>query len=70
MVVALLESIDIRGSIHDDAQIKSSSTSSMVIALNNFMQYSHCQDVQLFRVKAFTKIIPKLIVCPCVMLSD
>jgi len=46
-----------------------------VIGLNNFIQYSHCQVVQLFRltpllVKAFTTIVPKHIVCSCVRFSD
>ena len=44
-----------------------------VIALNRFIQYSHCQVVQLFRLtflsKTFTTIITKPIFCPCVRLS-
>jgi len=48
---------------------------STVIALSNFIQYSHCQAVQLFRLtpvlmKAFTTIIPKHIFCPCGRFSD
>jgi len=48
---------------------------STVIALNNFIQYSHCQVVQLFRLaplstKALTTIISKHIVYPCVRFSD
>ena len=43
----------------------------LIIALNNFIQYSHCQVVQLFRlmflsnknVQSFTTIIPEHIVC-------
>jgi len=48
---------------------------STAIALNNFIQYSHCQVVQPFRftrflIKAFNTIISKYIVYPCVRLSD
>jgi len=45
---------------------------STVIALNNFIQYIDGRIVQLFPfltpllTKAFTTIIPKHIVCPCV----
>jgi len=48
---------------------------STVIALNNFIQYSHWQVVQPFRltpllIKAFTTIISKNIVHLCVRFSD
>ena len=44
---------------------------STAIGLNNFIQYSRCQAVPLFRltpflIKAFTTSIPKHIVCPCI----
>jgi len=44
---------------------------STVIAMNNFIQYSHCQAVQPFRltlllIKVLTTIISKHIVYPCV----
>jgi len=46
-----------------------------VIALKNFIQCSHCQVAQLFRLaslltKAITTIISKHIVYPCVRFSD
>jgi len=46
-----------------------------VIALNNFIQYSHCQVVQPFLLtpflsKALTAIVSKHIICPCVWCSD
>jgi len=49
--------------------------SSTVVAMNNFIQYIHCQAVQPFRLtllltKALTKIISKHIVYPCVRFSD
>jgi len=45
---------------------------SAVIGLKNFIQYNHCQVVQLFgltpfSIKAFTTIIPKHIICPCLV---
>ena len=47
---------------------------STVIALNNFIYYSHCQVVPLFQlksllIKAFTIVISKHIVYPCVRLK-
>jgi len=48
---------------------------STVIALNNFIQYSHCEVVQTFLLtpfltKAFTTSLSKHIVYPCVRYSD
>jgi len=48
---------------------------STVIALSNFIQYSHCEVVQSFLLtpfltKAFTTIVFKHIVYPCVRYSD
>jgi len=48
---------------------------STVIALSNFIQYSHCEVVQSFLLtpfltKAFTTIAFKHIVYPCVRYSD
>ena len=48
---------------------------STVIAMNNFIQCSHCQSVHPFRltlflIKALTTIIFKYIVHPCVRFSD
>ena len=48
---------------------------SKVIALDNFTQYSHCQVVQMLRlkfllIKAFTTVLTKHIVCSCVGFSD
>jgi len=50
-------------------------TRSTVIAMNNFIQCSHCQAVQplrltLFLIKALTTITSKRIVYPCVRFSD
>jgi len=46
-----------------------------VIAMNNFIQYTHCQAAQSFRLtlflkKVFTTIISKHIVYPCFRFSD
>ena len=48
---------------------------SIVIVMNNFIQYTHCQAVQPFRltlflIKALTTIISKHIVYPCVRFPD
>jgi len=48
---------------------------STVIAMNNFIQCSHCQPVQPFRltlflIKALTTIMSKQIVYSCVRFSD
>jgi len=48
---------------------------STVIAMNNFIQCTHCQAVQPFRlthflIKALTTFISKHIVYPCVRFSD
>jgi len=44
------------------------------MALNNFIQYSHCQVVQLVRltslIKAFTAIITNITLCTRIMFSD
>jgi len=48
---------------------------STVIAMNNFIQYTHSQGVQPFRltlflIKVLTTIISKHIVYPCVRFLD
>ena len=48
---------------------------STVIAMNNFIQYTHCQALQPFRltlflIKALTTIISKHIVYLCVRFSE